>query len=302
LSQQLRHEGASQRAGTLMRPVASDSIQRRGSCRRTESELIADIRRVARLLRHSPSSVEYARFGRYHVRTLQRRFDTSWRGIVEAAGLRYTSRTSRRIPTTEELREDVRRVASEIGHPPTRRDYDHRGEFGPETIRRRTGEKKWEHAVASLTGFDHEDIKSRQRKGGCYRTTKEWLAKLRELSQKLGHAPTTREANQAGINAHELGNRVGGKWVEVLKAAGIDLNSRSRYAALRSTTTLELLEDVVRVSRRLGRPAKVCEYSARGHYSYTAISRRLGGWRQVKRVVGERLAEERDHGVRKCVG
>src|SRR4051812_13534299 len=89
----------------------------------SETEIIADIRRVARLLNHSPSSVEYGRLGRYHVRTVQRKFNTSWKQIVESAGLRYTLRGSHRIPTTEELQEDLLRVARQLDHPPTCSDY-----------------------------------------------------------------------------------------------------------------------------------------------------------------------------------
>src|SRR5256885_2092929 len=116
----------------------------------TESEIIADIRRVARLLSHSPSSVEYMRLERYDVTTLRRRFKSSWSRIIASAGLRYTPRTFRPIPSTEELRSDLRRVMREIGHPPTRAKYEARGSFGAETIRRRSGQKHLEDAVASL--------------------------------------------------------------------------------------------------------------------------------------------------------
>lgn len=296
MSQQEVYRDHSEHTSSPIGPVAwnSSTRSRDPRPRLTESELIADLRGVARLLNHSPSSVEYARFGRYHVRTLQRKFDISWKEIVAAAGLRYTRRTSRRIPTTEELRQDVCRVANEVKHPPTRSEYQTHGRFGAETIKRRTGEKKWEDAVASLTGYDREEVKLYQRKGGCYRTTKEWLTRLRELAQTLGHAPTTRESNQGGINAHQLCVRIGGKWVDVLKGAGIDLNSRSQYAALRSTPTEALVDDIVMVSKRQGRPVKMREYMARGRFPYTAVMRRLGGWRKVKSLVAQKLLEDKN--------
>ena len=149
--------------------------------------------------------------------------------------------------------------------------------------------------MTSLTGVSREEVKSHQRKGGCYRTTEEWLLRLRELSQKLGHAPTTRESNEGGINAHQLCLRVGGRWTDVLEAAGIDLRSRNKYASLRSTVTEALIEDVIAVSQRLGRPPKAWEYKAHGHYFHTMVSRRLGGWRRVKKIVAERLREDKSH-------
>ncbi len=268
-------------------------------CVITDSEIVSDLRRVARLLNHSPSSVEYRRYGRYNVRTVQRRFNRSWRQIIEGAGLRYTPRTCHRIPSTEELQSDLRSVMREIDHPPTRSEYQARGSFGAETVRRRSGQKRWEDAVASLIGVSREEVKRYQRKGGCYRTTDEWLAKLRQLSQKLGHAPTTRESNEAGINAHQLRLRVGGSWTDVLKVAGIDLQCRTRHARLLSTSTDELIEDVVRVSREIGRVAKMREYERSGRYSCTAIRGRVGGWRRVKKVVRERLAGG-ESGLKPC--
>ena len=260
----------------------------------SESEIFADIRRVARRLNHSPSSVEYKQHGRYDVRTVQRRFSLCWSRIIESAGLRYTVRTSSRIPTTKELRDDLMRVARVIGHPPIRSDYEASRSFGAEIVRRRSGKKYWEDAVASLTDLSREEIKRHQCKGGCYRTTSEWLSRLLELSQKLGHAPTTRESNEGGINAHQLCLRVGGNWRDVLKAAEIDLHSRSKHAILLSTTTEALIDDVVAVSWSLGRPPKVREYAARGRYPHTAVRGRLGGWRRVKNVVSERLWAVRD--------
>src|SRR5262249_5546794 len=160
-------------------------------------------------------------------------------------------------------------VARLLGHPPARFEYAVHGNFDAETVRRRSGQKNWENAVATISGLNVEQIKSSQARGGCYRTTEEWLTKLRDLSVKLGHAPTTKEANAAGINSHQLYLRVGGKWAEVLTAAKIDLRKRPKRATLLATRTEVLIEDVLRVSRRLGRPAIAREYALQGQYSST---------------------------------
>ncbi|HEY5883585.1 MAG TPA: hypothetical protein VIT88_02815 [Pyrinomonadaceae bacterium] len=259
----------------------------------SKNHIIIDIRRIARLLQHSPSSVEYRRLGRFHIRTVQKKFGVSWQRIVELAGLRYTPRTSSRIPTDQEVRADVFRVVRELNHPPTRREYEASGRFAAETVRRRSGQKRWEDAVASFAGVDREVIKSHQRRGGCYRTTAEWLSRLRELSQKLGHAPTTAEANKSGINANNLRQRVGGNWVTVLNAAGIDLRKRSRQAIALSIETEKFLEDVAKVARRLGRPPTMRDYQKHGCYPSTTARVRLGGWRHVKKTVNERLLDHK---------
>jgi HNH endonuclease len=209
---------------------------------------------VARVLGHSPSSVEYMRLGGYHIRTAQRRMKTTWKQIIAGCDLRYTPRTSHRIPTTQELQNDLLRVARELDHAPTRAEYQMRGRFDSETVRRRSGKQKWEDALVLLAGLDREEIKFHQAKGGCYRTTNEWLAKLNRLSIELGHAPTTAEANAGGINAYQLCRRLQGNWTEVLKTAGVNLRKRSCHARILSTDTQTLIEDVIAVSRRLAAP------------------------------------------------
>src|SRR5207249_9951172 len=250
----------------------------------TKAEMIADIRNVARALGHSPSSVEYGRLGRFDVRTVQRRFKMSWSRIINCTGLQYSSRTSGRIACTEELKRDLLRVARELDHPPRRKDYEVYGQFDAETLRRRSGKARWEDAVAVLTGFDREQIKHQQASGGCYRTTQEWLSRLQALFRELGHAPTTRESNQAGINAHQLCRRVGGKWIDVLQAADIDLQNRNKRAILLTTSTERLVGDLVAIARRLGKVPKAREYEAYGQYSHLALRGRLGGWREVKKL------------------
>lgn len=259
----------------------------------SKSQISSDLKTVASLLGHSPSSVEYAQHGRYHVRTVQRKFNQKWPEIINTIGLRYTRRTSGPIVSTEELKRDLKRVAYQLGHPPTRYEYTERGKFDPETMRRRSGERKWEDAVAAIAGFQVEEIKSSQAKGGCYRSTSEWLKKVHALFVELGHAPTTAEANAAGINAHQLCLRVRGRWVDVLAAAKVDLTKRRRHAQLLSTPTESLIADVVRVSHRLGRPAKAKEYESAGHYSSVVLAARLGGWKQTKKIVGESLFGKR---------
>src|SRR2546429_5673684 len=153
----------------------------------SKTEINSDIRTVARVLGHSPSSVEYRRLGSYDLRTVQRKFKTSWSRIIDAAGLRYSPRTSGRIATTEELKRDLLRVARELAHPPTRRDYQQHGRFDAETMRRRSGQRKWEDAVASLHGLDRDEIRRQQARGGCYRTTEEWIDTLQSFSHDTWH-------------------------------------------------------------------------------------------------------------------
>jgi len=70
---------------------------------------------------------------------------------------------------------------------------------------------------------------------------------LKQLSNDLGHAPTTAEANAGGINAHQLCLRLRGNWTDALKAAGVNLRKQSRQSRILSTTTETLIADVIAV-------------------------------------------------------
>src|SRR6476659_1746089 len=128
----------------------------------SKSEIIADLRRVAQLLNHSPSSVEYKKLGGYHVRTIQRKYQLPWCRIINSAGLRYTHRTSRKIPSTEELKRALLRIAQRLDRPPTRAEYQELGNFGPDTVRRRSRQKNWAEAASVIAGFEVEDVKRSQ--------------------------------------------------------------------------------------------------------------------------------------------
>ena len=257
----------------------------------SKAAILSDVRALARSLNHSPSSVEYARSGRYDVRTVQRKFKLKWPEIINSAGLRYVARTSAEIAPTSELKRDVLRVLNELAAPPTKKEYDERGKFDSQVIMRRTGKNIWIDALISLTGLNPPELTEYRARRGCYRSTSEWLSKLNALAKELGHAPTTAEANASGINARSLCKRVGGNWSRVLEAAGIDLRQRKRYAILRETATETMVSDLVALSHRFGRPAKFREYASLGHYSAVALRGRIGSWRRLRQIVARRLAD-----------
>lgn len=48
---------------------------------RSDEEMLADVRRVARIVKHKPTSAEYKRYGRIHLSSVCRRFG-GWGGVL----------------------------------------------------------------------------------------------------------------------------------------------------------------------------------------------------------------------------
>ena len=84
-----------------------------------KKELIADLKRVAKDLRKSPTIDEYNERGSYHSTTLTRHFG-SWPKALKAAGLSET-RSPLNIPK-EELFQNLQEVWIKLGRQPRYRE------------------------------------------------------------------------------------------------------------------------------------------------------------------------------------
>ena len=184
----------------------------------TPSEIIADIRRLARELGRQPNSEDYRERGRY-AHTAPARAFGSWRAAVEAAGLRF--KDTRRTParTEAEIERDLRRVARRLGHPPSLAEYAEFGQYHYQTLTKRAG-GRWDQALVKYLRLDQDHAHAATQKARGLRTTAERLAEVRALAKRLRHVPTATEARRHGIATVELLRRVGA-WEEVLNAAGL---------------------------------------------------------------------------------
>jgi hypothetical protein len=143
-----------------------------------DSELIADLKRVANELRKNSVSIgEYGTRGRFHPDTLYKRFG-SWFKAVEKAGLVKSPRNIKKI-SDEKLLDDLRLVAKQIQKPSVTRDeYIERGQFGGSVFGIRFG--SWNKALdkAGLERTISFDI-----------TEEELFTNLADIWIKLGRQP-----------------------------------------------------------------------------------------------------------------
>lgn len=105
--------------------------------------LLSDLQAHARELGRAPTFREYDDRGQYGACTIQRRYG-SWNDALRAAGLDVRRR---REITREDVAQDIRRVASDLGRAPSVSEYTDRGQYSVSTAVDRFG--SWSDAKAA---------------------------------------------------------------------------------------------------------------------------------------------------------
>lgn len=126
-----------------------------------DDALLADLRRVFYELGHPPVRREYRERGHYSPYTFYERYG-GWPDALREAGLdpnerepmsNQSPRAGRKIPD-DKLLSDLRQVADDMGRPPAKQEYDNRGTYSGNTIRRRFD--GWVNAVQAA-GIDIDE-------------------------------------------------------------------------------------------------------------------------------------------------
>jgi len=113
----------------------------------TEKDLTEDIKRVSSIIDKTPKKKDYDEYGKYDSSSITYVIG-SWNEALEKAGFDILSY---RNISEEKLKEEVHRVAEELGRKPTSRDIESEGKFAVNTYLRRFG--SWNEALKSC-GFE----------------------------------------------------------------------------------------------------------------------------------------------------
>lgn len=124
---------------------------------------------------------------------------------------------SAQIPD-DDLLADLRRVADELGRPPTISEYDANGAYSSRTLHNRFG--AWEDALITA-GLDIDAYDPSP--GPDPIPDDELLDELRSVAEELGHPPTSNEFAAKGNRASALYFKQFGSWEGALDAAGLDV-------------------------------------------------------------------------------
>ena len=114
----------------------------------SNDELISDMIRVSQILNQSTlTAAEYDRYGKYHSRTISKRFNT-WNNALVIANLQI----SNRFYSDEELFDNLAKIWMSLGRQPSRRDLALVGsDISYKAYERRFG--RWSSALKSFVEY-----------------------------------------------------------------------------------------------------------------------------------------------------
>jgi hypothetical protein len=250
-----------------------------------------DILRVAKMLGHQPTSREYKKLGKYSISAVMANFGKGWREILSSIGLKVQRRQNDSY-SYEEVSKELIAVKTKLGFVPTIEQYLEIGKISLAAIRYTTKCKRWVDIIEKVLGVSKEE--GNFYRAGGYKTTKQHLTKLKEIANNLGHTPSRTQADQAGLKTRELIKRLNTNWLGVLQAANLDPKTLPKGSAVLFATKEDMIKDLCRVAKLIGKPPKSNDYKLHGKYALQTVSSRLGNWQEALKAAGLDL-ESRYH-------
>jgi len=206
-----------------------------------DTEIIKDIQQLGIKLDKIPTQDEYKQYGFYSLSRLSRR--KRWNEWLKLA-YGIVNHNCKLDPSNkisdQELQDDLRRVASELGHIPTHREYNKMGYYSSDTIISR---KPWIDFIqeCEINLPKPTDINKRKI------SNEELIKQLINLKEKLGRTPRKEDLGGENAFCSSVYARAFGTLGNALVAAGL-IDPINRYCVSRQ----ELINELQRVYKLLG--------------------------------------------------
>ncbi|MFH5843546.1 homing endonuclease associated repeat-containing protein [Haladaptatus sp. CMAA 1909] len=250
----------------------------------SEDELLRALSELSESLDRIPTSTEMAERGRFSPSTYRRRFG-SWNEAIERAELSETfDKSSYRRFSTREMCDELERMAGVLGRPPTSTEMDEFGEYSAATYRRRFG--SWVNALTDA-GLNPNRLKRGESAKIDERTL---LDELRHLATKLERSPTAEEMWKRGTHSPKTYLDRYGTWNAALDAAGLE----TRHSRRDGIEDRELIIELRRLARTLGRVPQRQEMEEQGPFSGMTYYNHFGSWQNAIEAAGFDTDTERD--------
>lgn len=175
-----------------------------------------------------------------------------------------------KIPT-EDLLDELRRLADEIGRTPIQQDMNERGEYSPETYRIRFG--TWTKAL-EMIGHTPTNV-------GRHITSEQLLKEIRRVGEELNKVPSRRDLDQRGRYSASTYERRYGSWSEAVEQAGYEPRASDG-----KIPTEELIEELQRLDAELGKTPRQQDMDEYGEYSSDTYANRFGSWNAAIEAAG----------------
>ena len=169
--------------------------------------LITELHRLADELGRTPKQTDMTQNGAHSTKTYQKKFG-SWNEALKQAGLEVNEEQN---ITKSDLRDELERLADELGRTPTSRDIAEDGKYGVPTYVNKFD--SWNDALEAA--------------GFTPRTTNQRISdqQLKETLQKLatdvGRRPTTSDMKEHGPYSPGVYFNRFGSWDSALREAGV---------------------------------------------------------------------------------
>jgi SOS-response transcriptional repressor LexA len=227
-----------------------------------KSDLIDELRRLAKELDRTPTSRDMADQGKYGTATYTHKFG-SWNDAVQEAGLEVVRR--RDVPRHDMISE-IQRLADELGEPPAVYQMRDQGKLGVTTISREFG--TWNDALEHAGYEPNKEMDVSEEK-----LTQE----LTRLHDELGRPPKAEEMSRHGAYSIGTFERRFGSWNAALERAGFDLHNRTNIPRD------ELLDELTRLSDVLDRTPTSIDMESSGRFAHATYRRAFGSWNDAIR-------------------
>ena len=192
--------------------------------------LVAEIKRVAKIVGEMPKMLQFEEHSEVAVVTVSKRFK-GWKNALAAAGFDPTKTRTRY--DEQELKNELTRVAAQLGHTPSSDEFDECSDFSASTVSRRLG-GSWVSACRS-SELPPPIIKNKlQVVGGWNKGQRKFIIAKDELLYLY---------ETEGLSASAIAVRLGTSKNSVLRALrehGIAIK-RLHYSMPRATSIEELM-------------------------------------------------------------
>ena len=232
-----------------------------------KEECISELRRMAKMLGHAPTRLEFDRHASMSSGTVSKYFDGSWNKGLVAAGLDV--KRNGKVLKSECLIE-LRRVSQQLGHTPTCAEFDKHARISTDALERVFG--SWNKSLIAA-GLKINHSNAAVTKSAC-------VLELSRVTKKLGHTPTKEEFyRHASMSSAVVHGRFG-TWNKGLIAAGLIPVKRMNI------TKVECISELRRMAKQLGRAPKRTEFNEHAAMTTIVICRHFGSWNRGLAAAG----------------